>query len=90
MKVPLSESLQPASTAERRQRFSDLFHALSQPLTTLTCSLELVLLRPHTEKQYREITGAALQQVERISSLSSAIRELLDAEDKGDELGPSS
>jgi signal transduction histidine kinase len=64
---------------EPRQLVSDLFHALSQPLTTLCCSLELTLQQTPTAEQYRESTTRALAQAERVSWLVTGIRELFDA-----------
>lgn len=64
---------------ESRQLVSDLFHQLSQPLTTLHCSLELALLQTPTAEQYGEIVSQALRQAEKVSSLATAIRELFDA-----------
>jgi len=65
---------------------ADLFHALSQPLTTLCCSLELTLQQTPTEKQYRESVTRALAQAEQVSWLAMGIRELLDAGDAGPDL----
>jgi len=65
---------------------ADLFHALSQPLTTLCCSLELTLQQTPTEKQYRESVTRALAQAEQVSWLATGIRELLDAGDAGPDL----
>ena len=65
---------------------ADLFHALSQPLTTLCCSLELTLQQTPTEKQYRESVARALAQAEQVSWLATGIRELLDAGDAGPDL----
>ncbi|MGH9536525.1 MAG: sensor histidine kinase [Terriglobales bacterium] len=69
---------------EPRRLVSDLFHALSQPLTSLCCSLELTLQQTPTQAQYRERVAGALAQAERASWLSSAIRELLDAAESGE------
>lgn len=68
-----------AAECESRQLVSDLFHQLSQPLTTLCCSLELALLQTPTAEQYGEIVSHALSQAEKVSSLATAIRELFDA-----------
>jgi hypothetical protein len=64
---------------ESRQLVSDLFHQLSQPLTTLCCSLELALLQTPNAEQYGEIVSQALSQAEKVSALATAIRELFDA-----------
>jgi C4-dicarboxylate-specific signal transduction histidine kinase len=68
-----------AAECESRQLVSDLFHQLSQPLTTLCCSLELALLQTPTAEQYSEIVSQALSQAEKVSALATAIRELFDA-----------
>jgi K+-sensing histidine kinase KdpD len=65
---------------------ADLFHALSQPLTTLCCSLELTLQQTPTEKQYRESVTRALAQAEQVSWLATGIRELLDAAEAAPDL----
>ncbi|MGH9503508.1 MAG: hypothetical protein ACRD20_11720 [Terriglobales bacterium] len=67
------------AAGETRQLLSDLFHQLSQPLTTLCCSLELALLQSPTAEQYNQMASRALQQAEQVSWLSTAIRELFDA-----------
>jgi signal transduction histidine kinase len=76
----------PATRAkyESHQLVSDLFHQLSQPLTTLCCSLELALLQTPTAEQYGEIVSEALGQAEKVSALATAIRELFDAGQAGE------
>lgn len=69
---------------EPRRLASDLFHALSQPLTSLCCSLELTLQQTPTQEQYRQSVAGALAQAERVAWLTSAIRELLDAAESGE------
>jgi K+-sensing histidine kinase KdpD len=78
-----------SEAGESRQLVSDLFHQLSQPLTTLCCSLELALLQTPTAEQYREVVSQALCHAEKVSSLATAIRELFDAgqaEEEGGEI----
>jgi len=71
---------------ERRRLSSDLFHALSQPLTALCCSLELVTLQQApTAEQYRESVGRALTQAKRASWLATGMRELFDAGQVGED-----
>jgi hypothetical protein len=69
---------------ESRQPVSDLFHQLSQPIPTLCCSLELALRQTPEPEQYREIMSQALCQAEKVSSLATAIRELFDAGQPGE------
>ncbi len=69
-----------------RQLASDLFHQLSQPLTTLCCSLELALLQTPSAKEYGEIVSQALLQAEKASTLALAAQELVDAHRPGENL----
>jgi signal transduction histidine kinase len=69
---------------ESRRLTSDLFHQLSQPLTTLCCALELAILQSPTAREYGQIVNQALQQAEKASALATAIRELLDASHAGE------
>jgi C4-dicarboxylate-specific signal transduction histidine kinase len=84
MKLVTMKNPSPAPECESRQLVSDLFHQLSQPLTTLCCSLELALLQTLTAEQYGEVVGHALSQAEKVSSLATAIRELFDAGQAGE------
>lgn len=74
-----------AANGEPRQLVSDLFHQLSQPLTTLCCSLELAQLQTPTTEQYGEIVSRTLEQAEKVSWLATAIRELFDAGRAGED-----
>ena len=76
----------PAAPAEyeSRQLVSDLFHQLSQPLTTLCCALELALLQTPTREEYGKVVNDALRQAEKASALATAIHELLDAGHAGE------
>lgn len=55
-----------------------LLHSLSQPLTTLCCSLELSMEK--TAGQQHEAVATALEQAERVIGLVKLLREYLDAE----------
>ena len=78
--MPITQESSVAGVeCESRQLVSDLFHQLSQPLTTLCCSLELALLQTPNPEQYGEIVSQALSQAEKVSALTTAIRELFDA-----------
>jgi signal transduction histidine kinase len=71
----------------------ELLHSLSQPLTSLRCSLELSLghsLEPSRElsieevaEQQQESVAAALQQTEKVIGMIQLMREYLDAEQPG-------
>lgn len=65
--------------AQGQQLTSDLFHALSQPLTTLTCLLETALMRPSGPKHSRRDLQTALVQVKVVTRLTRTLRELADA-----------
>ena len=66
-------------TCEDGVLLPDLFHALSQPLTSLHCCLELCL-RPanRLDKRIRQNLRVALQQAESIILLVSSIQVLVD------------
>ncbi len=83
MKVVTMKNPKVAAECESRQLVSDLFHQLSQPLTTLCCSLELALLQTPSAEQYSEVVGHALGQAEKVSALATAIRELIEAGQAG-------
>ena len=79
MTAPVVANSPALADCEPRQLVADLFHALSQPLTTLSCSLELTLQQAATVEEYRESVARALADAERVSWLSTGIRELLEA-----------
>jgi hypothetical protein len=59
----------------------ELLHSLSQPLTTLHCSLELSI-DPVAEQQQKAVS-AALEQVDRAIHVVELMRECLEAEPAG-------
>jgi hypothetical protein len=65
----------------------ELLHSLSQPLTTLRCSLELSLDHATEEvtEQQQASVSAALQQTEEVIGMIQLMREYLDAEQPGRE-----
>jgi hypothetical protein len=67
----------------------ELLHSLSQPLTSLRCSLELSLeLSPdELAEQQQESVAAALEQTEKVIAMIQLMREYLDAEQPGPEAG---
>ena len=56
----------------------DLLHSLSQPLTSLRCSLELSV--DEDAQQQQQSISAALQQTETVIAMISLMREYLDAD----------
>src|SRR5215467_14597368 len=68
---------------EQQKLVSELFHALSQPITALRCSLELALYTQSYPS--KENLQTALAHAEKIAQLASGIRELVQADDPGDE-----
>jgi signal transduction histidine kinase len=85
MSSPAVANSCPLPDCEPRQLLADLFHALSQPLTTLCCSLELTLQQAATAEEYRACVTRALADAERVSWLSTGIRELLEAGHAGED-----
>jgi len=68
-----------AGTAPRDpQLLGELLHSLSQPLTSLRCSLELSI--NGAAEQQQQTVSAALQQTETVIGMIQLMREYLDAE----------
>lgn len=61
----------------------ELLHSLSQPLTTLRCSLELSI--EEVAEQQQESVAMALQQTDKVIGMIQLMREYLDAEQSGSE-----
>lgn len=61
------------------QLLSDLFHALSQPLTTLRCGLGLSLQKLPDDNQNRQSLEIASQAAESVARLVAGIRELMES-----------
>ena len=72
----------------------ELLHLLSQPLTSLRCSLELSLEHSlalsieEAATQRQESVAAALQQTEKVIGMIQLMRQYLDAEHPGPEICP--
>lgn len=77
-------ALSPAESKAQQQFISDVFHAVSQPLTALRCSLELALMQqPGTLQGYRAALQDALLHAERLSNCTEFLRGMAEAEDPG-------
>jgi len=61
-----------------QELLSELLHSLSQPLTSLRCSLELSL--DETAEQQQHAVSLALQQTEAVIAMVQLMRQYLDAE----------
>lgn len=72
---------------QRRKAISEAFHSFHQPLTSLHCGLEIALLKPRTEEDYRKRIQEALASAGMAFELNKALRELVDAEDPGERFG---
>lgn len=72
--------LAAASKVEQASLLPELLHALSQPLTSLRCSLEVTLLQPRDSEEYRRRLRESLKLTEDITVLARGIRELIDVE----------
>jgi signal transduction histidine kinase len=71
------------SESDRRQLVAELFHALSQPLTALRCSLEMALSGRFSPGPSQENLRLALEHAEQIAHLATGIRELVETEGPG-------
>jgi light-regulated signal transduction histidine kinase (bacteriophytochrome) len=67
------------ANCEYQELMSEMFHDLSQPLSTLSCLVEINLLLSRTAKQWRQDLKIALKQVHAIVWLIRALRELWQA-----------
>lgn len=75
----MSAATQPAiRLLENQEILGELLHSVSQPLTTLCCSLELSIGKASGQQQ--EAVSAALEQAERVINQVRLLREYLDAE----------
>lgn len=68
-------------TTSHHEIISQLFHALSQPLTSLHCSLEVALFEPRSAAQYQQTLRDSLGFTGQVTELVEAVRELLDADE---------
>ncbi len=73
------------SQERRREYLSEAFHSLSQPLTALQCGLELAVAIPRSQKEYERRIGEGLQSTGSLREMMSALRELVEAEDPGED-----
>jgi signal transduction histidine kinase len=75
----MSASPQPAARMlQDHEILGELLHSVSQPLTSLCCSLELSVEKAAGQQQ--EAVAAALEQAERVIGQVRLLREYLDAE----------
>jgi signal transduction histidine kinase len=75
----MSASAHSFSRLPRDQELlGDLLHSLSQPLTSLRCSLELSI--DEATEQQQQTVSAALEQTETVIGMIQLMREYLDAE----------
>ena len=81
--TPMSTQLKPSDSfgdsSKTRSPFSQLLHALNQPLTGLQCSLELAAAGPRPTEEYVRVLREALELLGRMRMLVEALRELGDA-----------
>jgi signal transduction histidine kinase len=83
----MSAAAQPSlKLLQDQEVLGELLHSLSQPLTSLRCSLELSFDEV-AEKQQATVS-VALQQTEKVIGMIQLMREYLDAEEPGSEAHP--
>jgi hypothetical protein len=70
-------------TDARVQFVSDVFHAISQPLTALRCSLELALMEPPSVDRYGAALRESLTHAERVSCCAEFLRAMAQADELG-------
>ena len=83
----MSAALQPSlKLLQDQEVLGELLHSLSQPLTSLRCSLELSI--DEVAEQQQASVSVALQQTEKVIGMIQLMREYLDAEQPGSEAHP--
>jgi len=83
MPFKLEDNLPVSHIGKEDSLLPELLHALSQPLTSLRCSLEVTLVQPRGSDEYRRRLKESLGLAEEVAILTNGIRELLDAEKPG-------
>ena len=71
---------------QNQEVLGELLHSLSQPLTSLRCSLELSI--DEVAERQQATVSVALQQTEKVIGMIQLMREYLDAEQAGSEAHP--
>ena len=83
----MSAAYQPSLRLLQDQEvLGELLHSLSQPLTSLRCSLELSI--DDVAERQQSAVSLALQQTEKVIGMIQLMREYLDAEQPGSEAHP--
>jgi signal transduction histidine kinase len=83
----MSAAVQPSlKLLQDQEVLGELLHSLSQPLTSLRCSLELSF--DEVAEQQQTTVSVALQQTEKVIGMIQLMREYLDAEQPGSEAHP--
>ena len=83
----MSAALQPSlELLQNQEVLGELLHSLSQPLTSLRCSLELSI--DEVAERQQATVSVALQQTEKVIGMIQLMREYLDAEQPRSEARP--
>lgn len=72
-----NEMLNRISTFEMQRSFvSNASHELRTPLTLITNQIEVALIKPRTDQEYREILHSILEDIDKLNALSNGLLEL--------------
>ena len=72
-----NEMLDRISTFEMQRSFvSNASHELRTPLTLITNQIEVALIKPRTDEEYREILLSILEDIDKLNALSNGLLEL--------------
>lgn len=83
-----NEMLDRISTFEMQRSFvSNASHELRTPLTLITNQIEVALIKPRTDEEYRGILRSILEDVDKLNVLSNGLLELAQFEGKHIKIG---
>ena len=72
-----NEMLDRISTFEMQRSFvSNASHELRTPLTLITNQIEVALIKPRTDQEYRDILLSILEDIDKLNTLSNGLLEL--------------
>ena len=83
-----NEMLDRISSFEIQRSFvSNASHELRTPLTLITNQIEVALIKPRTDEEYREMLSSILEDIDKLNALSNGLLELAQFDGKHIQVG---